>query len=90
MAQRSTSSGDVLRGVSQAAGPASATVNNEIMQRGTGVRNGAVNSLPIGHILGHIRPQPDATRPGQTQKVPVFFSRNVGRWSQTQPDAKEW
>jgi len=37
-----------------------------------------------GHILGHIRPQPDATTRGQTQKVPLFFSRKVARSNQTQ------
>ena len=43
-----------------------------------------------GHILGHICPWPDATRRGQTQKVPVFFSRKMARSNQTQPHAKDW
>ncbi len=36
-----------------------------------------------GHILGHKRPQSDATTRGQTQEVSVFF-RNDG---QIEPDA---
>ena len=33
----------------------------------------------LGHILGHIDPQTDATRRNQTQKVRLFFSRKVVR-----------
>ncbi len=34
-----------------------------------------------GHKLEHIRPQPDATTRGQTQKVPVLLLGMTGRWS---------
>ncbi len=39
----------------------------------------AVSCKNLGHILGHIHPQTDATTRNHTQKLPSFFSRNAAR-----------
>ncbi len=60
------------------------------MKTGSRGRESGSGATVRGHIVGHIRPQTDANRRGQTQKAPFFFLGMTVRSSQTQLHAKDW
>ena len=66
-------------GVGQAAGPASTTVRNVNMKKGSQARKRCSGATGVAWAdLGHKIPTTDANGRGQTQMVPLFFFRNHG------------